>query len=221
MNDAAPDRLPVECEAGAGAVRRRHVIYVSGYDPRGARGYYDMFRRTCERFRILWPITLSLQPLEKEAGDFACWSVHLGGAGWQVATQYDFLRMESFIRADMARRSGGQMLRALGWWAGDIVSGAQWRIFRAAWRFALHLWYFQLLTLAWLAVTAAFALAAGVAVSHIIAAPVAACLAASIFAAFAAGFASCRSRAAGRRCGASAAAGRRGSMPSSSVGRGG
>jgi len=32
-------------DVGVSPVQRRHVIYVSGYDPRGAQGYFDLFRR--------------------------------------------------------------------------------------------------------------------------------------------------------------------------------
>jgi pimeloyl-ACP methyl ester carboxylesterase len=145
MNDFTGRNPDLTHEADPGAVRRRHVIYVSGYDPRGAQSFFDMLGRTCERFNKLWPIAATLDAAEMEADDFARWQLDLRGADWQVATRYDFLRMETFIRADMAQPTPRPLLRGLSWYADDVVSGVQFRIFRAAWRFGLHLLCFQLL----------------------------------------------------------------------------
>jgi hypothetical protein len=133
---------------------------LSGYDPRGAQGYFELFQRTCHRFQRLWPVALTLQPPQEPPGDFASWELTLRGVDWQVETRYDFLRTEHFIRDDMARSTAPQVLRALGWCLDDTLTGTQLRIVRAAWRFALHLWYFQLLALIWLAAAAAAAFAA-------------------------------------------------------------
>jgi hypothetical protein len=183
MNDAAQSEvLGADCDGAAAAVRRRHVIYVSGYDPRGARSFFDLMRRTCEKFGLLWPIAATLHAAE-ESEEFARWQLDLRGADWQVATRYDFLRMENFIRADMAQPTLRQLVRGLGWYADDIVSGAQFRIFHAAWRFALHLLYFQLLIAAW----AAAAVLIGFATARILAGNLGLPLAVSVVIAVAAG----------------------------------
>jgi hypothetical protein len=161
MNDVIHDSPAGAREGGIGDVRRRHVIYLSGYDPRGALGYFELFRRSCNRFAQLWPFLVNLQPPQIDSDDFAHWHVDLRGPNWQVATKYDFLRMENFIRADMAGSPVRQALRALGWCADDVASGAQFLIFRAAWRFALHLLYFQLQALAWVAAAVAVGVLAG------------------------------------------------------------
>lgn len=186
MNDAAQSEISgADCDGTAAAVRRRHVIYVSGYDPRGAQSFFDLLRRTCERFGRLWPIAATLHAVE-DSEEFARWQLDLRGAAgtdWQVATRYDFLRMEDFIRADMAQPTPRQFFRALGWYADDIVSGAQFRIFRAAWRFALHLLYFQLLIAAW----AAAAVLVGFAAARLLAGALGLPLAESVVIAVAAG----------------------------------
>jgi hypothetical protein len=162
MSDAAQSEVlsAVRDDGTAATIRRRHVIYVSGYDPRGAQSFFDLLRRTCERFGRLWPIAATLQAAE-QSEQVARWQLDLHGADWQVTTRYDFLRMENFIRADMGEPTLRQFFRGLGWYADDIVSGAQFRIFRAAWRFALHLLYFQLLITAWAAAAVLVALALG------------------------------------------------------------
>ena len=161
MNDAVQNEISGATAAkAAGSVRRRHVVYVSGYDPRGAQSFFDLLGRTCERFNKLWPITATLHAVDMDADDIARWRLDLRGTDWQVATRYDFLRMGNFIVADMAQPMPRPLLRGLSWYAGDVVSGAQFRIFRAAWRFALHLLCFQLLILAWAAAAPVAAVAA-------------------------------------------------------------
>jgi len=165
MNDAVQSEFRGAPVGGSGGhIKRRHVIYVSGYDPRGAQSFFDLLHRTCERFNKLWPIAATLNAVDMQSDDIARWQLDVRGAAWQVATRYDFLRMEEFIRADMAQPMPLPFLRGLAWYAGDVLSGAQFRIFRAAWRFAVHLLCFQLLILAW----AAAAVVVGVAADRIL-----------------------------------------------------
>lgn len=171
MNDPARDEFQPTSDDFTDAVRRRHVVYLSGYDPRGAQGYFDLFRRTCDKFRRLWPLSASLQPLQIESELAAHWRLDLCGPDWQVATQYDFLRVEDFIRADMKRTAVRQALRALAWYANDVISGAQFLIFRASWRFAVHLLCFQLLALAWVALAAMAGVAVGYTLSKYLSLP--------------------------------------------------
>jgi pimeloyl-ACP methyl ester carboxylesterase len=152
---AEPSHIPV-----VGAVRRRRVIYVEGYDPRGAEVYHHLFARACERFGKAWPVSLTLKPIEIDSEELAHWSLEMRSANWQVATRYDFLRLEHHIRADMGGSLTRQIWRGLTWIADDFVSGTQWRIFNASWQFGAHLLFIQVLFLLWLALAAASALAA-------------------------------------------------------------
>jgi hypothetical protein len=167
--DLSPcERSEPRCEIRGGRVRRRHVIYVGGYEPRGARGYYKLFQRECDRFQRVWPVSLTIQPGEFDSEDFAHWMVDVHASNWQVSTTYDFLRLERFIRSDMAEPMMRHIPRSLGWIVGDLASGAQFRIFRASWRFGLHLLFVQSVLLAWLALAAAIGVMAGyVAADHL------------------------------------------------------
>jgi hypothetical protein len=131
-------------------VRKRHVVYVEGFDRRGADGYYDLFQRACDCFQQQWPISLTVGPLELDSEDFAHWLIALRTATWQVATRYDFLRLDKFVQSESALPMRCHIVRSLRWAVDDFVSGAQFRIFRASWRFSLHLMYFQLFLLTWL-----------------------------------------------------------------------
>ena len=52
------DQTSIRAEATL--VARRHVIYVSGYDPQGAEGYYRLFARSWKRFLTIWPLATKL-----------------------------------------------------------------------------------------------------------------------------------------------------------------
>jgi pimeloyl-ACP methyl ester carboxylesterase len=172
MNEVVRDRLDEARKGDADRIRRRHVLYVSGYDPRGAQGYFNLFQRTCKRFQSFWPVSLTVQPIGIDSDAFAHWAIDLRAPDWQVTTHYDFLRTEAHIRADMEGTAPGQALRALGWYAGDVVSGAQLGIFRASWRFAVHLLCFQFLALAWAAVAVMIGIASGYALVDYLSLPV-------------------------------------------------
>jgi hypothetical protein len=148
---------------GEGAlIGRRHVIYVSGYDPQGAEGYYRLFARSWQRFLTMWPLAAKLAPLEFDSDDFAHWMIDTAGPNWQVLTRYDFLRQEQMIRANMAEPMFRQAPRALAWALDYLVSGALMRMLRTSWQFACVLIYFQTMLIWWIVLSAAAGAVAGI-----------------------------------------------------------
>jgi hypothetical protein len=166
--------VPDTASAGAASpalVRRRHVIYVEGYDPQGAEGYYRLFDRSFTRFLKIWPLKARVSELKLESQDFARWDIDAAGPNWRVATRYDFLRQEHFIRANMAQPLLQQIPRALAW-AGDyLVSGAIFRVLRASLYFGLVLLYFQLMLILWIVLSVAVGWLAAVATMHLLGLP--------------------------------------------------
>ncbi|HTQ34631.1 MAG TPA: hypothetical protein VMI30_10695, partial [Stellaceae bacterium] len=63
-------------------IRRRHVIYVEGYDPQGAEGYYDIFRRSWDRFLKIWPLKTKLGALTIDSEFFAHWDIETSAPNW-------------------------------------------------------------------------------------------------------------------------------------------
>ncbi len=158
--------------AGSTLIRRRHVFYVEGYDPQGAEGYYEIFRRSLSRFLKIWPLQAKLGSLEVDSEFFAHWEIETSAPNWQVHTRYDFLRQEQFISANMAEPMLRQIRRALWWTIDYLFSGALFRVFRASWRYGLALVHFQLLMLDWLMLSAAGGVLAVFAINYFLAVPV-------------------------------------------------
>ena len=136
-------------------IRRRHVFYVEGYDPRGAEGYHRLFGRELARFAKTWGVEASVSELVLDCEDIAHWTVATKGANWQTATRYEFVRYEHMIGAAARRPMMRQIARTLAWMFDDLASGALWRTVRAAWRFALHLMVVQAPLVGWLVLTIA------------------------------------------------------------------
>jgi hypothetical protein len=132
-------------------IRRRHVFFLKAYDPRGAEGYYELFRRSWERCRGAWRLEGKLGELKIDSELIASWDIEAAGPNWQAATRYEFLRLEGVVHANMAEPLWRQVPRALAWAIDDLISGTTARIFRAAWRVGVHLLYFQMLVALWLA----------------------------------------------------------------------
>lgn len=120
-------------------VRRRHVFYLHGYDPQGAPGYYQLFRRELSRFLKVWPLDVSLSdPQIDDDGIAARWHVKAAGPNWCVETTYEFLRWDDIVARDMRRPTAVVIPRILYWLIAYLLNGTTWRVFRANWRFALH-----------------------------------------------------------------------------------
>jgi hypothetical protein len=146
-----PEGASIRAEAAL--IARRHVIYVSGYDPQGAEGYYQLFACSWKRFLTMWPLVTKLGPLNLDSEEFAHWTIETAGPNWQVSTHYDFLRQEHMIRANMAEPMTRQVPRALAWVLDYLISGALLRVLRKSWPFGLVLVYFQMMLIWWIALS--------------------------------------------------------------------
>jgi hypothetical protein len=135
---------------GDALIRRRHVLYVEGYDPQGAEGYHHLFSRSFKRFLKNWPLMTKISDLRIDSDDLAHWTIDAAGPNWKVSTRYDFLRQEQMIRANMAEPMWRQVPRALRWILNYLFTGTLFRIYRASHRYGIALTTFQLMLFCWL-----------------------------------------------------------------------
>jgi hypothetical protein len=132
-------------------IRRRLVIYVQGYDPRGLAEYYRMFRREYRRTCELYGLTAKVGRAENDPERFiTTWDVATSGDGWDVDTRYMFLRWDDIIRKDFARPPGWKIVHMYRAIALSLISGVIPRILRAHWRFGLFVLYPAVLMTLWL-----------------------------------------------------------------------
>ena len=151
-------------------IRRRHVIYVHGYDPQGSKGYYALFRRHWARFKDVWPVCSELAELVDSA-DFAHWNITTTAPNWRVETRYEFLRYDDALNANLLRPIPRQVTRAISWMIDDLLTGTTVRMIRACWRFWLHLFIMQSGLLIWIVISVAAGWLAGTAIVSFFSAP--------------------------------------------------
>jgi hypothetical protein len=131
-------------------VKRRLVIYVQGYDPRGLAEYYRMFRREYRRTCDLYGLTCKIGRAENDPERFVTtWEASTGGDSWRVDTRYMFLRWEDIIRHDFARPAWWKILHMYRALLITLSNGVVRHIFRAHWRFGLFILYPLVVMTAW------------------------------------------------------------------------
>jgi pimeloyl-ACP methyl ester carboxylesterase len=103
-------------------VRRRHVFYLSGFDPRGSGYYHGLYRDEAAREAARGGIALQVGPMERVAREVTRWSV----TAQDTVTTYDVLRWDDLIRRH--------------WHGGD--GHLLWRIARTTWQCTrLGIWH--------------------------------------------------------------------------------
>jgi len=129
-------------------VRRRHILYVPGYDPRGLAEYYRLFRseyrKTCTLYGLKGHVS---RVAEEEDRHAALWTYATEGPDWKVETTYEFLRWEHIIRKDFTRPAWWKILNAYAVFGRSLLNGVWVRLLRAHWRFGLLIPYPHILML--------------------------------------------------------------------------
>jgi hypothetical protein len=124
------------------SVRRRHVIYVQGYDPRGYAEYFRLFRTEYQKFCKLYDLDGNIGNRSETPDRFTtAWPVTTEGQDWRVETTYEFLRWEDIIRKDFQRPAWWAILFALRTLIFSIFDGSYLRTLHAHWRFGFFLAY--------------------------------------------------------------------------------
>lgn len=127
---------------GGWTIRRRHVLYVPGYDPRGTAHYYRMFRQELARFGTLHGLKTSVsRPTAPPDAAYSNWVASTTAPDWQVETIYELLRWDDVVRADAKRPLWRKIADAGLLLTRYLANGALWRMARAHWRFALFFLY--------------------------------------------------------------------------------
>jgi hypothetical protein len=143
-------------------VRRRLVVYVQGYDPRGLPEYYRMFRQEFRKTLALYGLTGTVgKPAHDPDRFITTWNAETHGPGWDVDTRYMFLRWEDIIRTDFSRPAWWKILHMYTSMIHAIVHGVIGRLLTAHWRFGLFVLYPLVLMTLW--ALAALAVGFGVA----------------------------------------------------------
>jgi hypothetical protein len=120
-------------------VRSRAVFLIGGYDPKTPEAFFGRLERECRRSAALWSASSRFGPLAAAAnGDAASVAIETEGPGWAGRTDFTFLVLDRIVLADFARPLALRLGKYLLAFAGFVLSGTAFRIFRHAWRFGLY-----------------------------------------------------------------------------------
>lgn len=167
-----------------GRVRRRHVFFLSGFDPKGAAHYHALYAREARLQAGVTGASYEVGPRTRLANGNSCWRVLAGTGAAGTQTCMEYVRWDDIVRAHWPRGAWQVLRGALSGYAAALASPAALRVVaRAAPRTLVAL---VLPALFWLAALAIAMLAGGLvllAFRHMPAAPPAPVLAASAAAA--------------------------------------
>lgn len=79
-------------------IRKRQVYYLSGFDPRGARYYHQMFREEAGRQAAVNGVQVRVGSRVKTGDHAVTWQVEVEGSGQKTVTRYSFLVWDDLIR---------------------------------------------------------------------------------------------------------------------------
>jgi hypothetical protein len=117
-----------------GGVRRRHVLYVSGFDPQGPAHYHALY---AEQARIQARVTgdrIEVGARQRQ-GSNSAWDVRWlsPDGGTAVDTRYEFLRWDDIVRQHWPRGQGRLLALTLATTGRMLRNGSLWRILQTSW----------------------------------------------------------------------------------------
>ncbi|HEV8691477.1 MAG TPA: hypothetical protein VGQ91_14350, partial [Ideonella sp.] len=119
---------------GTRRVRRRHVLYLSGFDPQGPGHYHALYAQQAALQTKVSGCRLDVGSRQR-AGDNAAWDVRWQSAGddVQVDTRYEFLRWDDIVRQHWPRGQWRLLQVTLSTTARMVANGSLWRIWQTSW----------------------------------------------------------------------------------------
>jgi pimeloyl-ACP methyl ester carboxylesterase len=119
-------------------IRRRHVLFLAGFDPIDVPSQHRRIQREAAKFANTWSVAADVGPLEPASdGAGQRWRVAVRGPDWTTETTYEPLDWHHVVVAELARSRLHLLFGGLIAFLDFVLSGTAWRYFVATWRYAL------------------------------------------------------------------------------------
>ena len=126
--DATPGPGP------AATIRRRHVLYVSGFDPQGPAHYHALYRAEAGKQALVSGYSIDVGPRQRGTAHSAYWDVRWTDDGGQtVDSRYEFLRWDDIVRKHWPRGTWRLVALTLATTTRMVINGSLWRILQTSW----------------------------------------------------------------------------------------
>ncbi|HSI49980.1 MAG TPA: hypothetical protein VLA61_17035 [Ideonella sp.] len=115
-------------------VRRRHVLYLGGFDPQGPAHYHAMYQREAAKQAAVSGYTLSVGPRQRAGALAATWALSWQGPNGEVCeTDYEFLRWDDFVRQHWPKGQARLIGMTLQTTWRMLANGSLWRMLQTSW----------------------------------------------------------------------------------------
>lgn len=150
VTELSADQAEQQAAAGSAPeqeVRRRHVFYVPGYDPRDPALYRRLAAFELRRFAKVWDVSVSVdrQDVADETVPSLRWGARLTAGEAKVEITYETLRWDDFVAKDFATPLAVTYLRGLRTAWDAIFTSFLFRVARAA-PWCAVAWFYPLFT---------------------------------------------------------------------------
>lgn len=133
---AAHHATPTTPPPETGRVRRRHVLYLSGFDPQGPSHYHALYAEQAALQAQVNGERIEVGPRQRAGGN-AAWDVtwHPGDGDRDavVETRYEFLRWDDIVRQHWPRGQARLLALTLSTTGRLLRNGSLWRILQTSW----------------------------------------------------------------------------------------
>lgn len=147
------DQQPIEQRR----VKRRHVFYLSGYDPRGPSHYHRLYKEEAAKQTPINGLTCEVGPRRGVSAIESSWQIEAQG----TLTAYSFLRYDDLMRARWTKTNWRVLAEILRYAALFIKRGVFWRVLLVSWPMLMTILYAPGLVLLAVLLAAAAGCAAG------------------------------------------------------------
>lgn len=120
-------------------VRKRHVFYFSGFDPRGAAHYHTLYGTESKLQAPLNGLDLDMGKRRRNGRLASCWKISLSGGGTE--TEYEFLRWDDLIRKRWPKNEWELLKSALPVYWVFLRANLVGKLLKIAWPSALTVSY--------------------------------------------------------------------------------
>jgi hypothetical protein len=123
-------------------VRRRHVYFLSGFDPKGASYYHRLYREEAARQGAITGDRYEVGPRERCATGNSVWHVHAQVQGRTTETIFEYVQWDDIVRAHWPRTAWQVFLGSVRGYRAAIASpAALWQVWQVSRRTLVALFF--------------------------------------------------------------------------------
>lgn len=115
-------------------IKKRHVFYLSGFDPRGPSYYHALYQTESQSQVHSSDISFTVGKRTSPSKRVSRWEITAKSEDNEIITQYDFLRWDDIIRKYWTRNEGSLLAKTLASFWLSVHTGLLAKAWRAAWK---------------------------------------------------------------------------------------